>query len=199
MKKLDLLGQRFGKLLVLHEVTEDKSRDIYWNCACDCGQTVRVSTSKLRSGRTTSCSCSWRKANHGMSYSPTWNAWQSILKRCVDGRAPKTAPYYRNKGIRICTEWLAFEKFYADMGEKPGPQYSIDRIDNEKGYEPGNCRWATAAVQSNNRSSVHHVKYQGSEWTLSDLASHLGVKRTTLYARYRNNGWAEGSWANGRL
>lgn len=166
---IDLTGQRFGRLLVLsvagHEITpcrHGRRGQLRWSCVCDCGRDATVVGLRLRNGRTRSCGClkvdpSTRTTTHGatrrcnrLNSTPEYRSWRSMRARCEQ---PKHIGFhlYGGRGIRICERWTSFENFLADMGPKPGPNFSLDRIDVDGNYEPSNCRWATPVEQSNNR------------------------------------------------
>lgn len=144
----DITGQRFGRLIVLSLYRRGSSGvHSRWLCLCDCGQTRVASGSSLKRGRTTSCGCG--RITHGSWGSPTYRSWHMMLQRCTNPRNTHYA-YYGGRGITVCERWLKFENFLADMGERPLGT-SIDRIDVDGNYEPGNCRWATPKQQMNNR------------------------------------------------
>lgn len=141
---INLTGQRFGRLVATQRAPH--ARRVHWRCACDCGGEAVVSADRLRSGKTGSCGC----RRHGQSRLPEYRVWATMLERC---RRPRAANYhnYGGRGIGVCERWLDFDAFYADMGARPSPKHSIDRIDNDGNYEPGNCRWATASEQNRNK------------------------------------------------
>lgn len=154
----DITGQRFTRLLVESRVPAAGAKAA-WLCVCDCGERRVVLGSHLRAGNSKSCGClrvDQAKANrkHGMAESLAYKRWESIKQRCFN----PSNPSYRNyggRGVTMCDEWVSsFEAFYAHVGECPGPGLSLDRIDNDGNYEPGNVRWATGSTQQLNRRSI---------------------------------------------
>lgn len=165
MKKVDLVGQRFGRLLVVKHAGANRHRQSLFRCVCDCGAEVVTLGPSLTSGRTSSCGCVQReraalrlarhnhsRARAGRRPSPTYKTWRSMVERCTDQKAVGFR-LYGGRGITVCARWLGehgFENFLADMGERPAGK-TLDRFPNRDGdYEPGNCRWATAKEQARN-------------------------------------------------
>lgn len=120
--------------------------------------------------------------------SPTYNSWHNMLKRvrCQNSKGYET---HGGRGITVCERWLTFINFLADMGERPGREFSIDRINNSKGYEPGNCKWSTAKEQVNNRRNNIRLTVDGTTKTLTQWAEHNNIKPATAYGRMRK-GWS---------
>jgi hypothetical protein len=125
---------------------------------------------------------------HGKWKTPEFGIWLRMLDRC---RNPNRRAYHRygGRGITVCDRWHSFAAFLEDMGERPSSKHTLDRIDNEAGYSPENCRWATWKEQQQNRSNNHRLTFQGETLCLSEWAQRVGIKKTTLQERlYR--GWS---------
>jgi hypothetical protein len=166
----DLTGERFERLVVIQETEAYVSpsgtiRRIQWLCRCDCGESVSVATSALRSGKTRSCGClhsdvtALRNTTHGQSQHRIYGVWRTMLSRCTNPNA-RTYPYYGGRGITVCERWRGpegFANFLADMGDRPDTpigakrHWSIDRIDNDGPYAPDNCQWADPPMQAANK------------------------------------------------
>jgi hypothetical protein len=160
---LELIGQSFGRLTVCERAPNRPSGKSRWICLCECGVEIVIDSRNLRSGRSRSCGCirieklaamNGDGATHGMHGSPTYITWRSMIGRC---ETPSNASFenYGGRGIAVCRRWReSFPDFLADMGVRPEGK-TLDRIDNERGYEPDNCRWATASEQMRNRRAKH--------------------------------------------
>ena len=157
---------------------------------CVCGTSREVQHWQLTSGKSTSCGCYLRElvttqsTTHGLSGSPEYKAYHSMLKRCSDPKL-HNSHRYAGRGITVSEDWLiCFENFYRDMGDKPSPSHQLDRIDNDLGYSADNCRWVTPKENARNRDNSIYVSVGGQEITLKDLAVKLNIKYLTLYWRY---------------
>ncbi len=129
------------------------------------------------------------KPTHGLSYEPEYRSWQQMRLRCLD---PRHAAYsgYGGRGITVCDRWKdAPTAFFEDMGKKPSPKHELDRIDNDKGYEPGNCRWATRKENDRNRRSNRHLEHGGERLTVAEWSERTGVRRDTIHKRLAG-GWS---------
>lgn len=151
-----IVGTKYGMLtLVAVDHAAAKKTGCRWICLCDCGKTVSIFTANLKRRNNPSCGCNKGRAcrdcniTHGMTWTPTHNVWITMRQRCSN---PKRHDWerYGGRGIKVCERWQTFANFLADMGEKP-PGLSIERVNNDKGYEPSNCKWADAKTQANNR------------------------------------------------
>jgi hypothetical protein len=157
---IDLTGQRFSLLIVVgradsYRHPDGRCGEARWLCRCHCGAESIVAGSRLRRGTTRSCGCRRALApldriTHGMSREPEYRSWRAMHQRCSEPRRINWA-YYGGRGIRVCSRWASFRTFLEDVGRKPSPAHSLDRIDNAGHYEPGNVRWATPSEQARNR------------------------------------------------
>jgi hypothetical protein len=157
MKKINLYGLRFERLLVINTAKARSEAGAYWLCRCDCGKETIVESGKLRSGHTRSCGClkaeiTQRGPNrtHGLSRGKTYRTWKEMRNRCNN---PKATNYkwYGGRGVGVCSRWNNFNLFYSDMGERP-PGKTLHRINRDLNYYAANCFWATPKEHAiNNR------------------------------------------------
>jgi hypothetical protein len=185
----ELAGKRFGRLLVIERF--DRRR---WRCRCDCGTLRDVLTQSLTDGRTQSCGCLQReraaKAQHKHGYNRReegrpkieYRIWQGIKCRCLNPKVP-LYKFYGGRGILLCERWMEFANFLADVGNVPAPGLTIERIDNNGHYEPGNIWWATRTEQARNRRSTKYIEHAGERLSLAEWAERLHVPYKLLWAR----------------
>lgn len=190
---IDLTGQRFGRLLITKYLyTEQHS---WFSYVCDCGNTGKTTSNRLRTGTTKSCGCLLKErrgkclVTHGMTKSPVYSIWQSMLNRCYNANVTHYARYGA-RGITVCDKWHRFENFYADMGNRPTKNHSIERLDNEGDYEPGNCIWADRKSQARNRSTNRMMTLRSKTQCLAAWAEELGWSQSTLITRV-SRGWSD--------
>lgn len=184
----DLAGTTFNRLTVL-EFVKIYNHYAYWRCLCACGNECIVRSDNLKNGAVKSCGCLLNEGNnnkHSMSGTKIYKNWSGIKKRCYNPNC-KDYPNYGGRGITMFEIWMDnFQAFYdyvstlPHFGEKG---YSLDRINNDGNYEPGNLRWATKKQQANNRRSNVKVIYKGDEMTLTEAAERFGIAKTTLQHR----------------
>lgn len=193
---IDLAGKRFGRLVVVRRSKERASdKHIRWDCQCDCGSEAVVIGHLMRYGLTKSCGCLSKQITgdmsrtHGRSKTRTYRIWKGMRRRC---NAPSAAhfEYYGGRGISVHPRWETFENFLEDMGECPAGS-SLDRVDNSKNYEPGNCRWATIQTQARNMRSNRLIEYRGEVKCLAEWAEITGLHTTVISGRL-SLGWEVG-------
>lgn len=192
---IDLMDERFDRLVVISREPNNKHKQAMWKCKCDCGNVVIVQSNMLRSGHTKSCGCLQRERTgeasrtHGKSKTLLYNKWSRMIQRCTN---PNIERYkcYGGRGITVCKEWKRFEEFERwaiDNGYNDN--LSIDRIDVNKGYSPDNCRWATAKEQANNTTRNHYLTVRGETHTMSEWSDITGIPYTTIRARINRSHW----------
>lgn len=193
------VGQRVGRLTVLGR---GEAR-LMWLCRCDCGREHPVRSDHLRTGATQSCGClrletmrrRWdAMTRHGDCRRTTqktkeWLAWYGMIVRCRDKRS---SIYFRygGRGIVVCQRWNSYENFLADMGRMPAPGYTIERNNNDAGYSPENCRWATRTEQANNRRTSRFLTLGGISRTAAQWSRVLGLAQSNIIAR-KGRGWSD--------
>ena len=156
---IDLTGQRFGRLMVTgRDTNKTEGGSVWWKCRCDCGRVKTTIGQSLRKGATRSCGClhaehllTKPRLSHGRTNTAEYRAWTDMKTRCFNQKN-RCWNLYGGRGITVCAEWLNdFPAFFAHVGCKPTPEHTLDRIDGQRNYEPGNVRWATLSEQNKNR------------------------------------------------
>lgn len=183
-----IVGQRFGRLVV--ESLAFVEVYSYWNCRCDCGNSVIVRRNGLTTGNTQSCGCLWveSKVIHGERNNDLYATWSSMKRRCDN---PKDKKYkdYGGRGIKVCERWYDFKNFLEDMRPRPTNKHQLDRIDVNGPYSPENCRWATAKENMRNKRDNRYITYQGVKKTLVEWSEITGLG-SGLIARRLDDGWS---------
>jgi hypothetical protein len=189
-----LSGAKLGRLTLLESFHLKGKAN--WKCLCECGLECVVREDHIQRGETSSCGClhselaSERTTIHGESNtSLEWQAWVHMRERCLNPNTPGFSRY-GGRGISVCDEWSTYAVFLKDMGRKPSPAHSIERIDNDGNYEPSNCRWATKKEQANNRRTNRFIEHDGKRFTLAQWQDHTGISQFTLLKRLKD-GWSE--------
>ena len=183
----DLTNVRFGRLTVLSRVENTATGQACWMVRCDCGVVKNVRGQALRDGVTLSCGCLNRenavalKTTHGFSKHSAFRSWKSMVARCTDP-TDKDYPGYGGRGVSVCSEWLDIANFVMDMGEKPTGM-TLERINNDEGYRPDNCRWATPIEQGSNKRNNNNLVIGGETLCLAAASRKYGIPESTLRNR----------------
>ena len=192
---MDLIGQKFGRLIVIKKMANNKHRQSMWLCRCDCGKEKIICGGDLKNGHTRSCGCFNREkiTKHGHyqnnKKSQIYSSWDSMIGRCTN---PNDRDYrnYGGRGITVCERWRKFVNFLKDMGEHPTDKHSIDRIDNDKGYCQSNCRWALPKEQARNRRTNRLISHGGRTLCLIEWAEECNIRYRTLHHRIFTLKWS---------
>lgn len=204
----DIEGQEFGRWKVISFAGSDNGA--IWLCQCSCGSAPRLVGAKNLFQGSRSCGCIQREKasetgktlylrrrivpcavkTHGMSKTPEYRAWNQMIQRCTNKKIRNYSDY-GGRGIKVCKEWLtSFEAFYKHIGPRPSAKHSLDRIENDKGYEPGNVRWATDPQQRDNSRHPRKFFYDGQMLSTAEIARRVGMKMHTLRYRLVVLGWS---------
>jgi hypothetical protein len=196
MIKLNLVGQRFGRLLVLKDSGERKGQGVVWECLCDCGKKTKVQAGNLKNNHTKSCGCLNREVAgnrariHGMTGTKPYRVWTNMKERCYKLTC-KEYKWYGKRGIKICERWRnSFENFWDDMKAGYIENLTLDRTDNNKNYCKDNCRWTTQTEQSNNRRDNRIIEFNGNKKTMAEWAKYLKVNYHSLANRIITHKWS---------
>lgn len=190
----DISNMGFGRLTALGPTGRGSDGGILWHCRCQCGKETVVAGAHLRSGHTTSCGCyqsdvtTKRSTSHGMSKTKEYKTWLSMVKRCANLNDTSYADY-GGRGITVHGEWQNdFEAFYNHIGPVPFDGATIDRINNERGYYPGNVKWSTQTEQARNRRNNTLLTHNGKTQSMSAWVEETGISRGAIQTRIKM-GW----------
>lgn len=193
MRRHDLKGKRFGHWTVLEFHSRDRRGNLRWLCLCKCGVKRTVTGTSLVNERSKSCGClktqitTERFTKHGLHGAPAYGSWMAMMNRC-NCLSNKAYSDYGGRGISVCERWLSVENFLADMGPKPKGM-SLDRIDNDRDYEPDNCKWSTPSQQQRNTRNNRCLTYKGQTRCLAEWAEIFNLNYGTLRTRIKR-GWS---------
>ena len=194
---IDIAGQKFGRLTALRFSHKKLAgnRAHYWICVCDCGTEIVIRKCQLISGRTRSCGCLHLKRG-GKSHKPEYNNWAHMIKRTRKTAKSQDKKNYYDRGISVCDRWIdgengiiGFECFLMDMGSRPSPIHSIDRINNDGNYEPENCKWSTPSEQSRNQRKTRRVQFNNETVSIRSLSERIGKVKCEQVLRRLDQGW----------
>ena len=202
-----MIGNKIGRWTIINGPilrTEYGRQTKWYFCRCECGTEKKVRANSLQQKRTQSCGClrterlhrgiNHHQYKHGHTIngkrSKEWRTWNSMIRRCT---YPSMDDYerYGGKGIKVCKRWRnSFEAFLDDVGYSPSQKHSIDRIDNDGNYEPGNVRWATPSEQTRNSSKARFITFEGKTLTMGEWAKNMNINRQTIQMRIDHYGWS---------
>jgi len=198
-KKINIIGKRFGRLVVIKENGKNKYKAILYLCQCDCGNKKITLGNSLRSGGVESCGCIRKdfplNYKHGLKGTKFYKKWESMKERCNNPNC-KNYPNYGGRGIKVSNEWLDFNNFKKDMyddylkhveihGER---NTTIERENNNLGYSKENCSWKTMKEQANNRRTNHLITYKRKTLTIAQWEKETGIKQSVICKRLKM-GW----------
>jgi hypothetical protein len=191
------VGTKFKYLTIVGTSTR---RDVYgydvefYKCQCLCGRVQEKSKSSLRTNPNTQCrvcasiAAAQKRCAEKAAQPPEYHVWRNMMERC-NNTQHQAYSNYGGRGITVCKRWHSFDKFYSDMGERP-PERSLERINNDRGYSPANCKWATSTEQQRNRRSARYLTANGKTQLMVDWARELGVSSTVIWLRLEKYGWS---------
>lgn len=191
-KRLNISGMVFGRLTAVEFASNTSAGKARWVCLCLCGKTKTVYSDNLVRGLTRSCGCLSGKGDpdrQRIRFPSEYSTWSSMKARCLNPKG-KQWPDYGGRGIGICKEWVeSFAAFYNHIGPKPSPLHSIDRINNNGNYEPGNVRWATRVDQQNNTRWNRLLTFNGKTQSIAMWSRELKISKEAIRGRL-NRGWS---------
>lgn len=194
---VDISGVRYGRVVVLSRASNNRHGRTQWLCRCDCGVEKVIASAELRAGKTISCGC-WvaerfdeSRRVHGMSHTQEYAIYRGMIARCENPNV-KAYDRYGGRGICVASSWRNdFLAFLRDLGPRPSPDHSLERLDPDGNYEPGNVVWSTNLAQANNKRKTRYVTYRGAEMPLCDAVRLAGsvIHREAAWVRIRS-GWS---------
>jgi len=180
-------GKRYGLLTVIKEAQRIKGHAML-TCECDCGNVKTFRVAHLEQGVSKSCGCRIRK--HGMHKTITYKSWSGMLHRC-NCKSASSYARYGGRGIKVCNRWKSFSRFIKDMGKRPNPSYSLDRINVNGNYEPNNCRWVKNDIQQNNKCNTVYLTAFGEKKPITSWIKDPRCKLSASGLRKRiAKGWS---------
>ena len=190
----DLTGQRFGRWIALNFVGKNKSAHTIWSCQCDCGNIKDVLATNLTRGLSISCGCFSRettskvKTTHGMTETKLYKKWEGMKRRCLYETGSRNG-YYKAIGVTIWDEWMNSFEIFRDWALQNGysDELSLDRIDNDSGYTPFNCRWVDRIQQMNNKTNNVWIEYNGVTHSAAEWSRITGIDGNTIRYRMSRN------------
>ena len=190
---IDMAGKKYGRIVVLDRAPNKSTGHAVWYCRCACKTIFVARGTHLRKNRVFSCGhTGCRRQLHGMSQSVEHAIWRGMISRCENANL-RCYKHYGGRGIGVAMCWRdSFKKFYSDMGARPSSRHSLDRLDNDRGYEPGNVVWALPHRQANNKRRTRYVTYRGRRMPLCDAVRLAGsfVHHETAWVRIDRSGWS---------
>jgi hypothetical protein len=197
MSVVDRVGERYGRLVVTaraeNKIEPSGAVRAQWKCLCDCGRETVVPGQSLSRGTTRSCGCLSkekvieRTTTHGLSRSGTYRSWHTMVQRCTNPLSTHWKSY-GGRGITVCDEWLTFENFHRDVGDRP-ENMTLERVENNKGYEPGNVIWASRLTQANNRRTNVLVTLGDETHSIAEWGRITGLGKSVVAGRLEA-GWS---------
>lgn len=201
-RNIEMVGRRFGRLVVIEKTNKRKKRSVVWKCLCDCGNEYFATSKDLNCGFVKSCGCIMKEKQHFAVGTRIHKVWGTMNDRCYSKNRAKDCKSYRIKNIQVCDDWKGsnpkgFSNFYnwaMESGYKEEilpngkNKWTLERIDNSKGYSPENCKWATYEEQQRNKDNRIFIEYKGEKYTCGELSDIIGIPKTIILNRYRS-GW----------
>lgn len=194
----DLIGKRFGNLVVTRKLKVNSHRETEWLCICDCGNEYISTSNRLTTGKTTQCrECSFKQiavsnTKHGCEPKRLWQTYQNMKTRCNNENYILYSRY-GGRGIKVCDEWERSFSSFKEWAFKSGysDELTLDRIDNDKGYSPENCKWSTVREQANNRHTNRILVLNGVSDTMANWSRKINIPYWVIQERLDRKGWSE--------